>query len=98
MKNFVKDLTVINDRINALVADRSKLISDSSEKILTHVYKMMDWDKEDVATYRIEWNDFEGGVCIEVCIRKDSCARYVFKIEGGKLFLKFREDFAKCHQ
>lgn len=95
MKSFIKDLVVINDQINALVTDRSKLVSDSSEKILTAVRKMMDWRKEDITRCTIQWHDFENAVMIEINIKFDVCARYVFEIkEDGKLFLKFREDYS----
>ena len=94
MRNFIKDLTVVNDRINAAIEDRNKLISDSSEKILTSVRKMMDWRKEDISHCNIHWHDFEDGVMIEIEIKKDVGARYVFKIKNGKLYLKFREDYS----
>lgn len=94
MRNFINELTAINDRIDALVADRSKLVSDSSEKVLLAVRKMMDWRKTDIEHSRVEWNSFERAVMVEVTLKNDRGARYVFAIKDGKLSLRFREDYS----
>lgn len=95
MRQFIKDLATINNKLDELKQQRGKLVSDNADEILMSVRKMMDWRKDDIHHCRIEYHDFEQCVMIEIEIKKDLGARYVFEVDNkGRLSLRFREDYS----
>ena len=93
---FMSELIGIRDQIQALTTKRDEIIAENSSVILDKVYSMMDWKKDDIERASVEYSNFEKRVMIEIFLKKDSCARYVFELSGkSELNLRFREDFSK---
>lgn len=93
---FMSELIGIRNQMRELSNKRGEIIAENSNIILDRVYGMMDWRKEDIERASVEYSNFEQRIMIEVHIKKDSCARYVFEVNGkSELNLRFREDFSK---
>lgn len=93
---FMSELIGIRDQIQALATKRDEIIAENSSVILDKVYSMMDWKKDDIERASVEYSNFERRVMIEVHIKQDRTARYVFELSGkSELNLRFREDFSK---
>lgn len=93
---FMSDLIDIRDKIQALTIKRDEIIAENSSIILDKVYSMMDWKKDDIERATLEYSNFEKRVMIEVYIKQDRTARYVFELTGkSEIHLRFREDFSK---
>lgn len=95
---FMSELIGIRDQIQALATKRDEIIAENSSVILDKVYGMMDWKKDDIERATVEYSNFEKRVMIEVHIKQDRTARYVFELSGkSELNLRFREDFSKSY-
>ena len=93
---FLQDLVSIRNQMQELSNKRDEIIAENSSVILDKVYSMMDWKKDDIERATVEYSNFEKRVMIEIFLKKDSCARYVFELSGkSELNLRFREDFSK---
>lgn len=94
---FIKELKEIGLQIAELKRQREEIVSKHSIEILNKVFRMMDWDKSNLSRSSIEYSSFEKRIMIEVFLKNDSNARYVFELNGkGEISLRFREDFSKC--
>lgn len=95
MKDFLNQIASINNQITDLQKQRNNLVAENSKEILNEVFKIMDWKKENLSQARIEYSSFEKRIMIEVRLKNDSNARYVFTLgKSGNIQLKFREDFS----
>ena len=95
---FMSELIGIRDQIQALATKRDEIIAENSSVILDRVYSMIDWKKDDIEMATVEYSNFEKRVMIEVHIKQDRTARYVFELSGkSELNLRFREDFSKSY-
>lgn len=93
---FLQDLISIRNQMQELSNKRDEIIAENSGVILDKVYSMMDWKKDDIERATVEYSNFEKRVMIEIFLKKDSYARYVFELSGkSELNLRFREDFSK---
>ena len=94
---FIKSIKEINLQIAELNKQKCEIISNHSKEILDKVFRMMDWDKSNVSRSSVEYSSFEKRIMIEVFLKNDSNARYVFELNGkGEISLRFREDFSMC--
>lgn len=94
---FIKSIKEINLQIAELEKQKCEIISNHSYEILDKVFRMMDWDKSDVLRSSVEYSSFERRIMIEVFLKNNPNARYVFALDGkGKIQLRFRQDFSKC--
>ena len=92
---FLNQIAEISSQISELEKKREELVESNSKEILNKVFKMMDWKKENLSQARIEYSSFERRIMIEVWLKNDSNARYVFTLgKSGNIQLKFREDFS----
>jgi len=92
---FLNEIVSINNQISDLEKKRSELVASNSKEILNKIFKIMDWKKENLSQARIEYSSFEKRIMIEVWIKNDPNARYVFTLgKSGNIQLKFREDFS----
>lgn len=95
---FMSELIGIRDQIQALTTKRDEIIAENSSAILDKVYGMMDWQKDDIERATVEYSNFEKRIMIEIFLKKDRCARYIFELSGkSELNLRFREDFSKSY-
>jgi len=93
---FLQELISIRNQMQELSNKRDEIIAENSGVILDKVYSMMDWKKDDIERATVEYSNFEKRVMIEIFLKKDSYARYVFELSGkSELNLRFREDFSK---
>lgn len=93
---FLQDLVNIRNQMQELSNKRDEIIAENSSVILDKVYSMMDWKKDDIERATVEYSNFEKRVMIEIFLKKESYARYVFELSGkSELNLRFREDFSK---
>lgn len=93
---FLQELISIRNQMQELSNKRDEIIAENSGVILDKVYSMMDWKKDDIERATVEYSNFEKRVMIEVFLKKESYARYVFELSGkSELNLRFREDFSK---
>lgn len=93
---FLQDLVSIRNQMRELSNKRDEIIAENSNIILDKVYGMMDWKKDDIERATVEYSNFEKRVMIEIFLKKESYARYVFELSGkSELNLRFREDFSK---
>ena len=93
---FLQDLVSIRNQMQELSNKRDEIIAENSSAILDKVYGMMDWKKDDIERATVEYSNFEKRVMIEIYIKQDRTARYVFELSGkSELNLRFREDFSK---
>lgn len=93
---FLQELISIRNQMQELSNKRDEIIAENSGVILDRVYSMMDWKKDDIERATVEYSNFEKRVMIEVLLKKESYARYVFELSGkSELNLRFREDFSK---
>lgn len=93
---FLQDLVSIRNQMRELSNKRDEIIAENSSAILDKVYGMMDWKKDDIERATVEYSNFEKRVMIEIFLKKESYARYVFELSGkSELNLRFREDFSK---
>lgn len=95
---FLQDLISIKNQMQELSNKRDEIIAENSSVILDRVYSMMDWKKDDIERATVEYSNFEKRVMIEVHIKQDRTARYVFELTGkSEIHLRFREDFSKSY-
>lgn len=93
---FLQDLVSIRNQMQELSNKRDEIIAENSSVILDKVYGMMDWKKDDIERATVEYSNFEKRVMIEIFLKKESYARYVFELTGkSEIHLRFREDFSK---
>lgn len=93
---FVNEIKLLNSQICELKKQRDKIVSDHSIEILNKVFRMMDWDKSNLSRASVEYSSFERRIMIEVFLKNDSYARYVFELNGrNEIHLRFREDYSK---
>lgn len=93
---FIKRIKEINLQIAELKKQKCEIISNHSNEILDKVFQMMDWDKSNVSRSSVEYSSFERRIMIEVFLKSDPNARYVFALDGkGKIRLQFRQDLSK---
>ena len=93
---FLQDLIGIRNQMQELSNKRDEIIAENSSVILDKVYGMMDWKKDDIERATVKYSNFEKRVMIEIFLKKESYARYVFELSGkSELNLRFREDFSK---
>jgi len=91
---FLQDLISIRNQMQELSNKRDEIIAENSGVILDKVYSMMDWRKDDIEMATVKYSNFEKRVMIEIFLKKESYARYVFELSGkSELNLRFREDF-----
>lgn len=99
MKQLIEEIAAINNKIDELQQQRSKLVSDNTDKILTSIRKKMDWKSDDICQSRVEYSSFEQSIMAQIKIKWDPNARYVFDVNSkGRIHLRFREDYSLCHQ
>ena len=94
--DFIDELLDIKEQIKTLSEKREKIVSDNTKSILKKVYNMMDWRETDIEYSKVKYSTFEKRIMIEITLKKDSCARYVFELNAKELHLRFREDFSRC--
>lgn len=95
---FMSELIEIRKKIDSLSDRREEIVSSNSDVILDKVYQMMDWRKNDIKFAKVEYSSFEKRIMIEVCVKFDIHARYVFELNGkSELKLRFREDYSKWY-
>ena len=93
---FLQDLISIKNQMQELSNKRDEIIAENSSVILDKVYGMMDWKKDDIERATVEYSNFEKRVMIEIFLKKERYARYVFELTGkSEIHLRFREDFSK---
>ena len=93
---FLQDLVGIRNQMQELSNKRDEIIAENSSVILDKVYGMMDWKKDDIERATVEYSNFEKRVMIEIFLKKERYARYVFELTGkSEIHLRFREDFSK---
>lgn len=91
---FLQELISIRNQMQELSNKRDEIIAENSSVILDKVYSMMDWKKDDIEMATVKYSNFEKRVMIEIFLKKESYARYVFELSGkSELNLRFREDF-----
>ena len=79
--DFINDLASISNQIAELNKKRNEIVDENSKIILEKVFKMMDWKKENLQRASVEYSSFEKRIMIEVFLKNDSGARYVFSLE-----------------
>lgn len=90
---FIDSIKNINEQIAVLQKQKEQLISDHSTEILNAVLRMMDWRAENIAKASVAYSSFEKRIMIEVWLKNDTNARYVFELNGkGQISLRFREE------
>lgn len=93
---FINEIKRINSHICELKKQVNEIVSNHSVEILNKVFQMMDWDKSNLSRASVEYSSFERRIMIEVSLKNDSNARYVFELNGkGEISLRFREDYSK---
>ena len=93
---FVNEIKLLNSQMYELKKQRDKIVADHSVEILNKVFRMMDWDKSNLSHASVRYSSFERRIMIEVFLKNDSCARYVFELNGkNEIHLRFREDYSK---
>ena len=93
--DFIKDIAAIGSNIKELEARRDDIVASNTTTILKAVFKKMDWTAEDVVCSRVSYSCFERRIMIEVVVKYDRGARYVFALgKTGEISLKFREDYS----
>ena len=90
---FIDSIKNINAQIAVLQKQKEQLISDHSTEILNAVCRMMDWKAENIDKASVAYSSFEKRIMIEVWLKNDPNARYVFELNGkGQISLRFREE------
>lgn len=89
---FIDTIKTINSTIAALQKQKEQIVSANSTEILNGVLQMMDWRIENIQRHSVAYSSFEQRIMIEVYLKKDPDARYVFELNGkGEISLRFRE-------
>lgn len=84
----------VNTSISELEELRTQLVKDNEQLLLTPICNMMDWKLEDFDKFSVEYSSFEKRIMIEIRLKTDKNARWVFELNGqAKLTLRFRQDF-----
>ena len=90
---FIDSIKNINAQIAELQKQKDQLISDHSTEILNVVLRMMDWSTSNIQKASVAYSSFEKKIMIEVWLKNDPNARYVFELNGkGQISLRFREE------
>lgn len=90
---LIDSIKNINAQIAVLQKQKEQLISDHSTEILNVVLRMMDWNISNIQKTSVAYSSFEKRIMIEVILKNDPNARYVFELNGvGKISLRFREE------
>ena len=93
--DFIKELLEIKEQLQALCEKRDKIVENNTNIILKNVYNMMDWSDSDVSSSSVKYSPFERYIMIDIRLKKDRGARYVFELGSKELNLRFTEDFCK---
>lgn len=94
--DLVTKVADFNTQIMSLIEQRDAVIKSHESGILSEICRMMDWETCDIERHHIRYGSLEKRVMIEIIIKSDKNARYVFELgKSGKFQLKFREDFTK---
>jgi len=93
VKFMVEEIAKLNQQINELAYQRTQFLSTYKKVILKSICSMMDWSEDEIAFYKIEYSSFEKRIMVEVFLKKEDYARYVFEIgKTAHINLRFREE------
>lgn len=89
---MVEEVSKLNQQINELANQRTQFINTYQKVILKSICSIMAWSEDEIAHYKIEYSSFEKRIMIEVFLKKERFARYVFEIgKSAHIMLRFRE-------
>lgn len=94
VEDVINHIRRINTSISGLEELRTQVIKDNEQLLLTPICNMMDWELEDFDKFSVEYSSFEKRIMIEIRLKTDKNARWVFELNGqSKPTLRFRQDF-----
>lgn len=92
MKELRKQIKAISVQIRELEEQRDKLINENKELILDEICQKMDWNVyEDIEAFSLTYSNLERRIIVEVFLKWDKAARYVFAVGNLETNLRFRE-------
>lgn len=96
VEDVINHIKQLNISISELEKARTQFIKDNEQLLLTPICNMMDWKLDDFDKFSVEYSSFEKRIMIEIRLKTDKNARWVFELNGlSQPTLRFRQDFAK---
>lgn len=94
MEELLAKVKATSQAIAVLKEERTRLIKEGEEVLLNAILNKMDWQRQDVSSYRIEYSDFDRRIMADIRLINDRNARFVFAIGLNEIKLQFREEFS----